>query len=78
MRNREVIEFLIYPKSFLSLAIPYKGQYFLRIRVYEKKIMNGKIIYAYPKYGVASDFKLSKNHQPCKVNINEKDVYFDT
>lgn len=70
MRNREVVEFLLYPKVFLSIAIPYKGQYFLRIRVYEKKIMNGKVVHGYPKHGQTSYFKVTKNNQPCKVAIS--------
>lgn len=48
MKSREVISFLIYPKYFSSLAIPYKGKYLIRIRVYQKKLLNNKITYAYP------------------------------
>lgn len=40
--------------------------------------MNGKIVHAFPKQGQTNDFKLTKNNQPCKVNLSEKDVYFDT
>jgi hypothetical protein len=78
MRNREVIELLIYPKYFLSMAILYKGKYMVRIRVCQKKLLNDKITHGYPKMGVFEDAKSPKQYQAAGLHVGKEDVWFET
>jgi hypothetical protein len=64
MRNREIIEYLIYPKFFNAHSVLYKGTYCVSFKVYNIT-KNKTMTYAYPfplrQQGVYSNHELKED-----------------
>ena len=73
-----MVDVLIYPKYFLSLAIPYKGKYLVKIRVFQTKLLNDKNTHAYPRMKEFPDSKSPKHYQKGAVSVSKEDVVFQT
>ena len=47
MRNRKIVEFVIYPRLFHSISLLYKGTYCVSFKLYHRNA-NNKTTFAYP------------------------------
>jgi hypothetical protein len=48
MKVRELVEFLVFPKSYSVLSFYSKGHYAMRVRLTAEDQATGKLIHAFP------------------------------